>query len=228
MESIDAEPTPVPDAPWLTASADVVIIEGPDAQNYLHSQISQDVRGLAVEESAWTFVLDPTGKIDALALVTRSGDESYELSTDPGSGAGLLARLDRFKIRVDATTTLHEANAPTPADLEHERIVRGWPRMGAEIVPSETIPAETGLTPFAVDFRKGCYPGQELVERMDSRGATPPRSLRRLVVEPGATVGDPIIVADGSEVGRLTSVSGTSALGYVKRGADAGEPILPS
>ena len=35
-----------------------------------------------------------------------------------------------------------------------------------EIVPGETIPAETGITDVAVSFTKGCYPGQELVERM--------------------------------------------------------------
>ena len=56
-------------------------------------------------------------------------------------------------------------------ELEAARIEAGWPAMGAEIVPGETIPAETGVVPVAVDFKKGCYPGQELVERMDSRGA---------------------------------------------------------
>lgn len=216
----------VPPAPWPDGAADLVVVEGPDALSYLHSQISQDVRDLPVGESRWTFVLQPTGKIDALALLTRSEEHTYELRTDPGAGAGLLARLDRFKIRVDARTELVEAVEPLTADLEAARIERGWPRSGAEIVEGETIPAETGLTPFAVDFRKGCYPGQELVERMDSRGAAPPRSLRRITVGPDAAVGDPILDAAGVEVGRLTSVAGEVGLGYVKRGADVGEPIV--
>ena len=54
--------------------------------------------------------------------------------------------------------------------------------MGAEIVPGETIPAVTGVTGVAVNFTKGCYPGQELVERMDSRGAEAPSSLRVLAI----------------------------------------------
>ena len=66
----------------------------------------------------------------------------------------------------------------TAAELEAARVADGWPAMGVEIEPGETIPAETGVVAVAVDFRKGCYPGQELVERMDSRGATAPRSLR--------------------------------------------------
>ena len=109
------------------------------------------------------------------------------------------------------------------ADHELARIEAGWPAMGVEIVPGETIPAETGVTPVAVDFRKGCYPGQELVERMDSRGASAPRRLRVLDVAAGARPGDPVVV-DGVEVGRLTSVQGTRALGFVKRGVDAGRP----
>ena len=67
----------------------------------------------------------------------------------------------------------------TAAELEAARIADGWPAMGVEIEPGETIPAETGVVAVAVDFRKGCYPGQELVERMDSRGATAPRAPAR-------------------------------------------------
>lgn len=218
------EPRAVP--PWLDAAADVVVVSGPDALGYLHSQISQDIRDLPVGECRWTFVLQPTGKIDALALVHRAAEETYEFITDPGAGSQLQARLARFKIRVSAEIELRESTDATPPELEQLRIERGWPRVGAEIVPGETIPAETGLTPLAVDFRKGCYPGQELVERMDSRGAEPPRSLRRFAVAAGAVPGDPVHDAAGVEVGRLTSVSGTTALGYAKRGADVGEPIV--
>ena len=109
----------------------------------------------------------------------------------------------------------------TAAELEAARVADGWPAMGAEIVPGETIPAETGVTAVAVDFRKGCYPGQELVERMDSRGAAPPRALRIVDVEPGAAPGDRI-VHDGADVGVLTSVAGPVAIALVKRGVDVG------
>ena len=56
--------------------------------------------------------------------------------------------------------------------------------MGAEIVPGETIPAETGLTDVAVSFTKGCYPGQELVERMDSRARRPRATSTCCLAEP--------------------------------------------
>lgn len=201
---------------------DVVVVEGPDAQTYLHSQVSQDLNGMAIGDRRWTFVLEPTGKVDGFARVTKVSDERFELDTDEGFGDALLTRINRFKIRVAAETSTGPAIGET-AD-EAERVALGWPRLGAEIVPGETIPGGTGLTSIAVNFTKGCYPGQELVERMDSRAAEAPRSLRRLSVEPGAEAGDPV-VDDGAEVGVLTSVVGTQAIGWVKRSSELGTVV---
>lgn len=212
---------------------DVVVVEGPDAATYLHSQVSQSLLDLPVGEQRWTFVLDPTGKVDSLARVIRVAEERFELDTDAGFGEALLARIDRFKIRVNATTSLLPAasepagGATAPeAETEAARIAIGWPRLGREIVPGETIPAGTGLTAIAVDFEKGCYPGQELVERMDSRGAEPPRSLRRVTVPEGTRPGDPVLDGDPAvDIGVVTSVAGTAALAWIKRGHDIGEPV---
>jgi tRNA-modifying protein YgfZ len=203
-----------------------VVVEGPDALTYLHSQIAQDVRGLDVGASAWTLVLEPSGKVESLARVTRTGDDRFDFDTDAGFGEALAARLNRFKIRVEAEITVVPAASAAPSD-EHEaaRVAAGWPRMGAEIVPGQTIPAVTGVVPVAVNFAKGCYPGQELVERMDSRGADAPMSLRIVDLPAGAVVGDPLVV-DGVEVGSITSVSpaGALALALVRRGHDVGRP----
>ena len=207
----------------VLGARDVVVVEGGDAESYLHSQLSQSVAGMATGEQRWTFVLQPTGKIDVLARITRTGDSRFELDTDAGFGDELLARLERFKIRVDATLTLWAAEGAATAD-EVARIALGWPRMGAEIVPGETIPAGTGLTKLAVDVTKGCYPGQELVERMDSRSAEAPKSLRRLNVADGTSVGDPV-VDGGGDVGTVTSVAGTTALGWVKRSSELGDVV---
>jgi folate-binding protein YgfZ len=214
---------PPADLDRLLGPRDVVVVEGVDALTYLHSQVSQDLQGMEVGEQRWTFVLEPTGKIESLARVTRAADQRYELDTDAGFGAALLARIDRFKIRVaaDASLVLGPTDAP-PA--EADRIAAGWPRLGTDIVPGETIPAGTGLAGLAVNYTKGCYPGQELVERMDSRAAQAPKSLRRIMVAPGAEPGDPVVDGD-DQVGVLTSVAGTNALGWVKRNSDVGEVV---
>lgn len=240
---------------------DVVELVGPDASSFLHSQLSNDLRPLAIGQSCWSFVLQPTGKVEVLLRVWRTGEESFVLDTDAGFGDALIARLNRFKIRVKAeftplewrciavrgdtvARTVTSANAvqswgdgvdllgptvepPHDADqvgagvLHAARIEAGWPAMGAEIVPGETIPAETGITDIAVSFTKGCYPGQELVERMDSRGSKAPRLLQIVDVSAGSVAGD-AIERDGVVIGTITSVAGTRALAMIKRSALSG------
>jgi len=196
---------------------DAVRVQGPDAATYLQSQLSQDINELAVGAAAWSFLLQPTGKVDVLLHVAREADDSFELRVDRGFGEELVARLNRFKIRVKAEVTAVEGSAGDPERYHSERVAAGWPAMGVEITDS-TIPGELpDVVAVAVSFTKGCYPGQELVERMDSRAAQAPRHLARLTVADGAQPGDPIIV-DGAQVGTLTSVAGTTALGFVKRG----------
>ena len=174
---------------------------------------------MAVGESRWTFLLQPTGRVEVLARVTMIGDETFRLDTDPGFGPVLEARLNRFKIRVKATVALVDDRAGSLAADDDARIAACWPKMGAEIIPGETIPAETGLADVAVSFTKGCYPGQELVERMDSRGSTAPRHLSVLPRRPDDVPGA-AVCHDGAVIGTITSVGTTQVLAYIKRGHD--------
>ncbi len=200
---------------------DTVTVSGADALTYLQGQVSQDLLSMAIGDRRWTFLLQPTGKVEVLAAVTRAGDDAFLFDTEFGFGDLLSARLARFKIRVKVDIGPIERISGGDFADEAARIEAGWPAMGSEIVPGETIPAETGITEAAVDYKKGCYPGQELVERMDSRGADAPRRLRILDVDDGVKPGDRIEL-DGRDVGVLTSVAGHRALGYVKRGVDLG------
>jgi folate-binding protein YgfZ len=78
------------------------------------------------------------------------------------------------------------------AAVEACRIVSGIPAMGAELT-NKTIPAEAGIVERTVSFTKGCYTGQELVARIDSRGSNVARRLIGLVA-PGEASGDPALV----------------------------------
>ena len=236
---------------------DVVRVAGPDALTYLQGQLSQDVAALAAGRSAWSFVLQPTGKVDAWVRVTRTGDDEVVLDVDPGHGEAVLARLRRFLLRTKADVDplawravavrgpgagdasayavgddvlrvplvwpgiegvdLLGADVEPPPDvpevdraaLESLRIRAGLPAMGAELTDA-TIPAEAGqqVIDASVSFTKGCFTGQELVARIDSRGGNVPRLVRGVHV-PGDTAprpGDPVAV-DGDAVGRVTSVA---------------------
>ena len=102
---------------------------------------------------------------------------------------------------------LHAGVPPVaPGEYEAARIEAGVPRLGID-VDDRTIPQEAFLERDAVSFTKGCFLGQELVCRIDTRGHVN-RHLRRLsigattVPEPGADV----LVGDAS-VGAVTSAA---------------------
>ena len=116
-----------------------------------------------------------------------------------------------------------------PHEYEAERIAVGFPRMGADI-DERTTPGETGLVGRTVSFTKGCYTGQELVARVDSRGGNVPRRLARLAPERKVEAGSTLVTRAGEPAGVLTSVAETSAggwvgLGYIKRGVGTEERL---
>ena len=93
------------------------------------------------------------------------------------------------------------------AGFERARILAGVPRLGADI-NEQTIPAEGGthLIEASVSFTKGCYTGQELVARIDSRGGNVPRPLRVLVADGTLAVGG-VVAFEGADVGVVTSAA---------------------
>ena len=206
---------------WSTASRGGLRVSGPDALSYLHSQCSQRLDDLAVGERRWSLILQPTGHVIALVGMSRSDDTVIDIDVDPGAAEAVAARLQRFLLRTDAVVEhVAEAGEVDP-EVERARVAGGWPRHGAEIVEGSTLPAELGVADLAVSFTKGCYPGQELVERMDSRGASAP--WRLIVVMAPAQVGD-VVTAAGEDVGVITSAAGDVCIARVKRAVLAADP----
>jgi tRNA-modifying protein YgfZ len=100
--------------------------------------------------------------------------------------------------------------------LEALRVECGVPAMGAELTDA-TIPAEMGqwLIDASVSFTKGCYTGQELVARIDSRGGNVPRPLRGLLMEGDPAPAGAAVLVDGAEVGTVTSSARSAVVGGV-------------
>jgi len=146
----------------------------------------------------------------------------------PARGYDLIVPLDALDAVEDHLT--REGAVPAdPADYEALRVEAGVPRFGTDLTP-ENFPGESSVLHRAVDFKKGCYPGQETVARMHYRGS-PNKTLRSFAVEgPPPEPGEDIFQGE-KRVGRLTSVSPlrpngeTLALGYLARSADAAGPL---
>ena len=264
---------------------DVVLASGADAETYLQGQISQDVEAVEAGASAWSLVLAPQGKVDAWFRLTRNHDGTFLLDVDAGFGLALVARLERFRLRVDvafeslagwrmlAVRSAPEAEtemdaveaeigmdaveaavrarvdwpgyggvdligpavAPpegltvaTPAELDVARIRAGWPAMGRELT-ERTIPAEVGgLVEASVSFTKGCYTGQELVARIDSRGGNVPRPVRLLEVRgDGEVPAGAEVSVDGRVVGEVTSAARDQARGVTVALAPVHRRVAP-
>lgn len=146
-----------------------------------------------------------------------AGVTTYLHRTDPVAGDGYFVMGEEAdKEQVWRGLSEGSIVPAGPEAFEYLRIASGQPRFGREI-SEEYIPLETGLWDD-VSFDKGCYTGQEVIARMESRG----RLAKKLVhlraeepVEPGSE-----IEAAGRSAGTITSAAsgpdGVFALGYVK------------
>lgn len=119
-----------------------------------------------------------------------------------------------------------EADAAT---VELLRIEAGYPGVETELT-EDYIPLEVGLWD-CVSFNKGCYTGQEIIARMESRGKLAKMMVRLSLNE--ELSGKVPLYLDGTVVGTLTSIarqpSGSFlALGFVKPAAVSDNAVLTS
>jgi len=141
-----------------------------------------------------------------------SAYETYELWLAPGD--------------VRKTWDALVAHGATPVGseaIELHRIVSGIPMYGVDIRERD-LPQETEQT-RALNFNKGCYVGQEIVERIRSRGAVH-RKFSGFVADATAAIAPGNKIVSGEkEVGEITSAAHlhsadgdkTVALGYIRR-----------
>ena len=145
--------------------------------------------------------------------VTDTGEPGFDVLIDV-SLASALAEAVRSAGAIDVDSDL----------LEILRLEAGVPKFHRDM-DEETIPLEAGIESRAISLTKGCYVGQEVIIRVLHRGHG--RVARRLVglVLDGDRVPAPgtAAVADGREIGRVTSaafspaLSRPIALGYLHR-----------
>lgn len=149
---------------------------------------------------------------------TRFGDiTAYLMRTDPIHGDGYFVigeEKDRealWQRLLDTDLAVADAAA-----FNYLRIEAGLPRFNHELT-GDYIPLEANLW-ADVSFNKGCYIGQEIIARMESRGKLAKRLVQLTADAPLESGSD--IQANGKNAGTITSTAvgpnGTIGLGYVK------------
>jgi len=177
-----------------TDSTATIAVEGPQAASVLERA------GAPVPDAEYSSIdWDNRDWGDSLvARLNSTGATGFFVFVPVSEKAALISRL--------------EAAGAEPADAEATRVVRlehGKPRYGEDI--SERFLAQEANQPQALHFSKGCYLGQEIVERVRSRGQIH-RVLKPLILEMKEPPAPGTKLEDGSEI---TSAAYSPALAKV-------------
>jgi aminomethyltransferase len=184
----------------LSASTVILAIYGPRA-----SQTVSSLAGLAnIPIHHWR-----QADVDGAAV--------YVHRTDPIAGDGYFVMcLEEDRLTLEQAVSEADLTPVGEATFDYLRIESGLPRFGRELT-RDYIPLEADLWED-VSFNKGCYTGQEIIARLESRGRLAKRLVRLTAAEPLSA--GTALTAGGKSAGTITSAAdgpvGPQALAYVK------------
>lgn len=220
----------------------VISISGDDRINFLQGLVTNDV-AKAADSIIYTALLTPQGKFMVDFFVIGQGDRLLlDVATSHAQMLGQRLMMYRLRAKVEIAQTdlmVSRGTGPMPdgaiADPRHPAL--GWraygetdisdstnwnavnvayqvPTTGIELT-EDTYILEAGFEALhGVDFKKGCFVGQEIVARMKHKTVLK-KGLARVQISGTAQTGD-AITADGKPVGTLHTISGDEALAYLR------------
>lgn len=190
-----------------SSATPLVAIEGPQADRVLLAVSGESVAGLpAFTHRELTF----DGATIRAAATTHTGERGYLLFGDAAAGSRLWQHC--------------RAAGAEPVGMEALDVLRveaGIPWHGRDF-DDDTLISEVGLE-TAISYKKGCYLGQEVVERVAARGQVHRKLVGLLCDGQHVPPADTKLMRDGKEVGWITSAVWSPAretviaLGYARR-----------
>lgn len=227
----------------------ILRVSGSDAKSFLQGLVTNNVDKLS-DGLVYAALLTPQGKYIADFFLAAEGD-AVLLDVDAALAEGLLKRLNMYRLRADVQVEMTDlqvkrgtGEAPEGALADPRHAAMGWrlygleggddgsdwdairvehciPETGVELGPDSYI-LEAGFEGLnGVDFRKGCYVGQEVTARMKHKTELR-KGFRTVQVEGSAPVGTDI-TADGKPVGTLFTQSGGRGIAYLRFDRAKGE-----
>ncbi|ODT58617.1 MULTISPECIES: folate-binding protein [Paracoccus] len=217
----------------------IIRLTGEDRVPFLQGLVTNDV----TRAPCWAAILTPQGKYLADFLVIPDGD-ALLIDVDARLADDLIRRLSMYKLRskvaleaVDMPVARGTGPAPEGAVADPRHPALGWRHYGVagddgtdwdairvahcipetlvELIPNDTYILEAGFERLhGVDFRKGCYVGQEVTARMKHKTELR-KGLTTLRIDGAAPIGTPI-TAEGREVGTVFTQSGGQAIAHVR------------
>jgi tRNA-modifying protein YgfZ len=220
-------------------------LTGGDALPFLQGLVTNDVLPLARGDGiVWAALLTPQGKYLADFFVAQA-EGRLLIDIDSRLAVATLRRLTMYRLRAEvqiapADLPVARSLAPFPGSLPDPRHPalghRGWGMAGGDpatdwdairvaagvpehpddLIPDDTYPLEMDFERLhGVDFRKGCYVGQEVTARMKHKTELR-KGLVRVAVDGSAPVGTEIVGSDGKPVGTIFTQSGGTGLAHLR------------
>jgi len=227
----------------------VFAITGKDRESFLQGLVTNDI-AKARGGIAYAALLTPQGKFIADFFLIGQPDRVL-LDAAAESADALVQRLSMYRLRADVQITetalvVSRGTGPAPegalpdprdaamgwraygaadvsdaTDWDAQRVAHLVPEAGEELT-GESYILEMGFEGLrGVDFRKGCYVGQEVTARMKHKTELR-KGLARVLISGEAAPGTPIMAGE-KEVGTLHTVSGNRALAYLRFDRAEGE-----
>jgi folate-binding protein YgfZ len=228
----------------------VLRIGGADRVHFLQGLVTNDLARLK-DGLVWAAILTPQGKYLADFFLKDEGAAillDADAGQAPGLAQRLgLYRLRADVTIGESGLELRRGTGPAPAgalpdprhpamgwrlygteggtdgtDFDRVRVAHCIPEAGIELIPNETFILEAGFERLhGVDFRKGCYVGQEVTARMKHKTELR-KGLATVEVDGAAPPGTPLATEDGREAGVLYTQSGGRGIAYLRFDRAAG------
>ncbi|MBK9294265.1 MAG: hypothetical protein IPM57_07450 [Oligoflexia bacterium] len=154
---------------WYQPKLASLNISGIDASDFLHRLTTQDFKNFATGQAKYAAFLEPNSKIKHLFLAEKTSDKSFLLWALPESIEKLKIDLEKFHFNEDLNFEINNQIKVIHKELsEQQRVDSGLFSLGIDVTEKNLlleIPFEDFLA-----RQKGCYPGQEVVERVFTYG----------------------------------------------------------
>ncbi len=221
----------------------VLAVAGSEREKFLQGLVTNDVRKLG-DGPVYAALLTPQGKYLADFFLVARGEAiliDADAAQAPALLKRLTMYRLRADVRIEPSgieVFTGTGDAPEGALPDPRHPALGWrlygqraggdgtdwaalrvehviPESGVELIPDETYILEAGFERLnGVDFRKGCYVGQEVTARMKHKTELK-KGLAQVRISGAAPVGCEI-TADGKPVGRLFTQAGGRAIAHLR------------
>lgn len=184
-------------------------ISGKDAFDFLQNQLTNDLRHLKLMPKIMAAWCNPKGRVIWVGEVSKT-QSSFEILVPTNLAENIVQRFLTFRFRAKVKFNIIDENKTEKlAGL----ISKGFPSIGLEQTEKYT-PHMLNLDLInAVDFNKGCYPGQEVVARTHYKGLSKRRTFK-FESESRINVNDKVI-CNGQKVGNVLNVYENNLLAII-------------